>query len=339
MSNDTGYYVGSYIVYVWNIVYTTVFLILTVYKTSCTQKSTIHGYRNRLSNSIKFITISHILFYLLHFATLFPFQPTDTELVQKIFIYSTKFCIVSAECLFYVLLLVRLHSTFNLTSYALSKCSLYIYTMGILLLFLFWILYEFVFYTISVNVPTPSNIQSSGYMCFIIVLCNIILGTVLVYSFNSRLFSLVTSQRRSISPSIAVGNDMYNNEETYEVELNPRQSRLIETIVKVSLLNTIAIIFFQILLILWGLYELDIIENHSNTELLIKQYIMSVSIFVEVFCVYLSFAFNARLYKCLCGRVHTVCHTLCSKTAKKEMKRPKRGHKVTESDANYQFLL
>ena len=311
-------------IYVINIIQSLIFLLLTIVKTSC-DESVKRRPTNKLSNAIRFITIGHILFYFIHFVTSFPFTVTSDALFKYILVVTNKFCIITAECLFYILLLFRLQSTFNLTVYHVPNMVVFLYGTSIGILFILWVLYEFIF----------SNYhQIEGYLCFGLVIHNVMLSTFLIYSFNSRLFNLTTIHRGSLSPSIAVGNDMYNNENAYEVELNPRKNKLVDTIVKTSLLNTISIIFFQILLIFWGLYELDIIA----IEEIYKTYIMSLSILIEVCCVYLIFSFNNKLYKKICGSCHQISHHLCSKMANYKLETNK-PHKVTESASNYQFLL
>eukprot|EP01083_Nonionella_stella_P180117 641460_1 len=211
--------------------------------------------RSDKPTTIKLVTILHILFYCMYFTTLLSFRPLiDQPIIQVIFIGIDKIWIVCSGCSLYVLLLIRLQTTFGVTPYFLSKSVFYHYSLYIASLFVIWTLYAFFAF---------QSTQLKTCFCFGLLTLNITIGSLMMYSFNSRLPNIITPQ----SCSIAIGDDLSHSEYQYEIEWNPRSkssNKWIETIIKTSILSSIAIVCLQILILLWALYEQDTVKAYSN---------------------------------------------------------------------------
>merc|ERR1712048_806024 len=195
------------------------------------------------------------------------------------------------------------------------------YSILIFILFILWILYSFVGSDLLFGDYTVD------YLGYAVISMNLLIGLSFVISHNWRLFGIITFHRKSINPSIAVGNDMTSNEESYEVELNPRQHKLLEASIKASLLNTITVVSLESFVIIWVLYHLEVMDRYNLITLILR----SLSVIVELYCVYLTFPFNSGLYAQLCGCSHNVCKRVCAKVTKAgEI----RKYEPKQSDAN-----
>ena len=334
MATSTDYPLGFYVIDILNIIYAFLLLLLILCKTTCNKRFvTERQIITPLSNTIYYLTISHISFYFIHCIAQFIYAPSESTLIQNACLYSARLCIVFEICSFYVLSLVRLQSTFNLTQFSPSKPTVYSYSVAIIILFFLWIGYSFMSSFVISEHLRETITRELG---FSVIGLNIFIGLSFVYSFNSRLLGIISFYSKSYNGSIAVGNDMYNNEESHEIELNPRQHKLLNAAIKTALLSTITIVMLQLLVSVWILYNLQIIENEHHRYQLIVMSIRSLAVFVELFCVYLTFPFNPTLYMQLCGCSHNLCKYGCARmVAPNDIK----AYESKQSDANYQFLL
>ena len=341
-----------YIVYGFNILYSLSFVVLAIYKSFCNfkpfRKRSI-SIRRRGRNTPRNLGLCLLICYLIVSITEVP-DPSHfgSNVLQIVFKYTPQYGMILSQCLLYMLSLFRLRALFQLTPYRLSDPVNYLYFIIIFVLFLLWTLWEIVSDGDRIAFDT-SNFN--GYLCCGLVLYNVLIAIFLIYSFNTRLSTVISAgnnagrgsraplfHQMSHSESIALGNDMFNNDymEMYEVSLSPRQSNLLDSVIRGSLLNSIAVICVQTTLILWALSEMEILGSEWAADFIVYCIISMLS-FVEVLCVYLGFSFSGRGYRCCCGLIHSGCHLCCAKSVRIEMPRPR--HKATDSIANYEFLM
>jgi len=350
-SFSTSDLMASYIIYSINIACTLVFLGLSLHKSFCNfkpfrKRSTCVPKRGQ--NTPRNLALCVITCYLIAFIADIP----DPSLLQSVLSNGFKYChqygIILSQCLLYILSLSHLRFTFNLTPHRLADPVMYVYFTAIIVLFLSWTVWEILSEGDRIEFDGS---KFDGYLCSGLVLYNMLIAGCLIYSFNVRLSAVISSGGTAVrgsralllfsqsrSESIALGNDMYNNDdmEMYEVPLSARQSSLLDTTIRGALLNTVAVSCVQVILILWALDEMELIGKGWTAQFCIECAISVLSC-LELFCVFLGFTFNGRRYHRCCGLGHHGCHLCCAKTARIELPRP--THKATDSIANYEFLM
>eukprot|EP01084_Bolivina_argentea_P088270 159388_1 len=123
----------------------------------------------------------------------------------------------------------------------------------------------------------------------------------LIYLFNSKLFRLTLSQRRTISTPGSIAS------------LSERQIALLQTITKQVLLGCIMISMLIVLIF--------VVLTYSLTHTFILWFFgWCTTMNIGTLCVYLGFSVNQHIYKCICKPCHFYCGKLCNKIAEHNLK-------------------
>eukprot|EP01084_Bolivina_argentea_P300689 518559_1 len=215
-----------------------------------------------------------------------------------------------------ILMLLRLHFTFKDSAYRSSNSTYYFYFV------------LFGLHAMSVLVlGYLTNLQRDKYEEMKIIsgvistLMGLVVGLSLIYLFIYKLFQIVLSTSN---------NDwnVSNNINNWNVTLDANQEHLLNTIVKQSLLGIVGIISRYIVSAMWFIVSLILGKENWNENIeLIYHYSFAIGTIIEVYCVYLSFAFTKKCYNMSCY----CCHKCCMACSKGKTKR-----RLTQINMDYQ---
>ena len=209
----------------------------------------------------------------------------------------------------YVVLLLRLHNTFQSSNYRITSRRLCLHAVSIIMSFLL----------LFILVPVLGAISYA----FVILVCGlwIVLLTIgyihLLYIFNHNLFLLVLSQRQITM------HRMHRK----SVELDVKQIILLSTIRKHTILGTFMIssnLWFAIYLLALPLFrDTDIASILS--VLLLHMFIMTGPL-----CIYLGFIRNKNVYGRCCSICDKKCEHICIACAEKKLNKQHHDHDQDE---------
>ena len=265
------------------VIYSLIFLIMIIFKFYCIVND----------SKIKRVQIVSITYI---FCIFMGFSFRLIEFITQQILLSLGFYLfvqIGMTCL-YILVLMRLYHTFKDTQYKLSKCSL---TMHPILLIISNIL------TIIASIVDYLDMYPYNFIALSLASFLYMFGmSHLSYHFSHSLFLFVL-----------------NIDENKSGTLGLRQQRYIKTIVKQTILaNWINFAGFLFAIAFVGLSLID--PNRKSVLLvMIRSQIMAISNFIIILCTYLSFTVNGKLYRKICGCCHSQCYKLCKSRASKRI--------------------
>ena len=250
---------------------------------------------------------------------------------------------------FFSLLIFRLYSVFYQTEYQLPTYALVIWSFLLLLIFITYCLFIVDAFG-DLDDDTFNNIVFPS-----LVILNMITGLSLIYAFGAKLWRLAMkmsinsmseykrylttttaaksttftysrSNTKSLrTPTLSARTTMMDDSYQwveYEVELDQKQIQLLKVIVKNALLGWISILVIQIYFIFQWVelnkrthFGWDVWSWYLCTRWILRTVVMSV----EIFCVYLSFSVNKKLFGCLCGKCAKYLQICCQLRMRKKM--------------------
>ena len=204
----------------------------------------------------------------------------------------------------YILSLMRLYHTFKETEHQLSKSKIYMHSLILTVTEIFWILQSVFWMT---------GFEPWNFACAVIAAIIFMVGYChLTYLFNHNLFLLLLAQRGTVTQ---------NTDENVK-ELNVRQKRLLQTIVKQTLLAVIVCIIVAIYSITLLATTLVILVNPDGDHSVANGAVTWIIAFMvngTAICTFLTFSVNGTFYYCFCKKCHSKCDGLCQMTATKYM--------------------
>eukprot|EP01083_Nonionella_stella_P029363 80844_1 len=290
----TAIYTGWLIEWSISIILCVLLLASTIYhfrKLAISQEHTIFL-------SVKIASISYFCAYIIAFALIISElclkltsnEDGSTDHVEDI-VWGIGMLIGGfAELVFYLLLIMRLHSTFKDTVYRSSKYLYYAYILGIIVYAVCGI-----GYVGSVTVDANKLIR----VVFIVIVSaiNLLIRFSLIALFISKLCQLV-----------AETSGAYND--------------MSQTITKHLLLGSFAIVCNTIALAVIGIErvtrDVDELGQKYGTFMYIGIALLGISVWIEMSCAYLGFSFNNTIYFAFCGKCHQRC---CRPIAQRELRR------------------
>ena len=306
--------------------------------------TTICNDRIPVDAALKYLQILHVsgyilcnTFWILYWYILL--NPTGLSSTQRSD-YLVNFNVLAnifwtVGCLsFFSLLILRLYAVFDNTVYQLPNYAFIIWTVLLFLIFICYILFIVDAYG-NLDDDTFNNIVFPS-----LVILNIITGLSLLYVFGAKLFKLAmqmsvhdmnqfssTNQGSTMTMTSDFRTRTTTKDESYkwveyETQLDTKQINLLKAIAKNALLGGIGIMGIQIYFIFqWiELYK----RTHSGWAIwsyyLCTRYILRATVMsIEIFCVYLSFGANKKLYGVLCGKCANRLQLCCQIRIKRKM--------------------
>lgn len=236
---------------------------------------------------------------------------------------------------FNIILILRLYFTFYNTSYQVSKCI-------VLLIFVLISGLIITYICLMMEISSPNITMSDVMIYSLLVLFNIIIGFCLMYLFLSNLFDVAVKQ--SVAVDVAYKRSFMEDDEINSkssltsFEFQPRSIEMLQLIAKHTVLAISSIMIVQIYWIFEGIQQLYKDDDNINiwnynlqtfqTLLIIRMFMRCFAIFIEMFCVYLSFGVNANLYSYICSKCHIKFEHICKKYAKKRIKNENVQYKI-----------
>ena len=216
---------------------------------------------------------------------------------------------------FYLFILARLRISFKDTVYAVPRIYfIVIGTIGALSLVLrtwavlFFDVYIYYWYP---NYPISDHLDNFRKFClkqFYII--DPLIRLIVIYSFNRRLFKLIVLQREDLSNV----DDAASQRDSISSELNDRQSKLVNTITKHTLLICILVIEGLI----WAIWiEVGLSDSTGDADVItvFGDYLFFILSILQLICIYLGFGFAKAWYSRCCSSAHGLCETCCQKIA------------------------
>ena len=274
---DSSLQITFQILSLLGLIYTIYIIFVSLYKRSDT-----------VSKILQSMTIIHVLCYSIRFITFLISATVTTYNIAVIFWYVSEIFWIFGVVTFYSIIIKRLQMTFKNSIYELSKYQIY-------------------FYIILVSIVAPlwgfGCFYAKNYkyiFVFIIAGINAYIGLSVLMIFTNNILKLILSLTKLDSRSY---------------KLDHRQRTLVNTITKNAVLSMFSSLFYEILVIFWGVASLlsRYITKHSEYKfygLLISNILMSLSIWMEIHCIFLSFKYNDNQYKIMCSLCHN-CFYKC----------------------------
>ena len=209
------------------------------------------------------------------------------------------------------LTIMRLYHTFKGSLYEIHKSLTYCYVAYMIILMSSWLSGGYLSYIESFRFARIAI--STGAIVFMIGYAHI------TYKFNHNLFQLVLQQRSTI---------IHNDQET---ELNIRQKKLIQAIVKQTLLACwmcLILIFFAISLTCIAIIN----PPYEGIVAMYGQWVNGLTAIGISITSSLTFAVNGRLYRRICSVCHSKCDKICQSRASKYISN-------NCNSMNYQLML
>lgn len=252
---------------------------------------------------MKWISLIYVIFYTLRYLIhviliiIISYYYNSTRLI-KIDGTFGDIGFIAAHSVFYFLMFARLYYGFKGSVLELSNIVTYGYIISQLLI-------------VGINsfYFTRKHGNGQSIVLIILVICDILLGGFLIYSFTRRLFKLIIMQRDESSSK--------------SIEINDNQKLIINTITKYTLLCSLGIIFRDFQFFASSIIGLI---NYNKDTLIIKlifKYWWTLVLFIELFTVYLSFNFAKDQYKKVCSfcdsRVKSTCNAIAANQINKQI--------------------
>eukprot|EP01084_Bolivina_argentea_P182124 314478_1 len=323
------------------------FCIKNKYETNISQHTICHV---PVSKLLKYLQLFQVLGYVLcniswilywHFLLNTPNLDSEKRMEYKNFLHVLAIIFWAISTLsFFMLLILRLWSVFLGTEYQLPNYAFIIWTVLLTLILAGYILFIVDVYEEKIDDDLFNDIVFPGLM-----ILNIVTGASLLYAFGSKLFALAMKMsihdineyssrmsHKSMTAMTDKSDPSYQWVE-YETSLDSKQINLLKVISKNTLLGGIAILIIQVY---FGFQYVELYKkNHYGWDIwsyyLCTRYILrTVSMCIEIFCVYLSFAVNRKLFKLLCGKCQNRLQLCCQW----KMKR-----KINNTSSTYELSL
>eukprot|EP01084_Bolivina_argentea_P067824 123458_1 len=281
------------------------FLLLFMYQFYC-MKTESH-----MSTLLKFMCIIYVSFYCIRylqasiFVILYPSRNFNDQ-QDEIDTIIGNIGFIIAHTAFYTILLLRLYFAFMGTILILKKCELYSYITSLIII------------TALNSVMLFSNAHNH-ILLFCLIAINVIVGLALIISFTERLFKLVVNQRDFFRTNS--NSDGILKKEC--IPMNRSQLDTISTITRYTLLCSMAIAAKSVALLYYGIF----LAYSTNDELkysiyhLINKWLFMPVLFIEIFCIWLTFGFNVEKYEHCCRILHNECETDCTKLAEHKIRK------------------
>merc|ERR1711933_615326 len=148
-----------------------------------------------------------------------------------------------------------------------------------------------------------------------------------VFRFNCNIFAIALTQQQELkmtsskSQSIQVTDGSTGQQMKKCNSLSDKSLELLSTVIKHSLLGMLmiscSVFMFLYTVIGFWLYEHNDID--MNVRVSLFYWMLCITLIIVTFCMYLGFASNDKIYKCLCKKCHAECHRLCQRMAEKKM--------------------
>jgi len=297
-----------------------VYTIYIIIMTSC-KKS------DKISKKLRYITIIHVLCYSIRFATFFAYimiPKTYNDIQFYVITVSNGFWVLGVV-LFYSLLVFRLYMIFKDSVYHLKRYHIISYIILVALIAPLW--------TLACSLKTNKYIY-----VFAVILINIYIGISVSIIFVKNLLSLVivtsTSTTTVVIQDVKTASSSSGETRSTPVpdtpptpKLDKTQTVLIKTATKTAILCIFGLIFYQVLLIFWGVLNVLIQHDYNVTHygyiaVLISHSLMFISIWMEIHSVYLSFNYNDKQYHTLCCLCHNCMEKCFASSTQKRINEP-----------------
>ena len=200
--------------------------ILTIYRFYYSKAN--RSKKTKTKNHIQIVSILNILCYILFYTSnilsdylYFKFLQNNDITLDAVYYICIILAILSASLaplLFFILMIIRLYTTFYGTIYHTETWVFRLYSIGNILMGLVWIIAWISDITPILNYDYDllevSNFTWVGALDYIIgsilVIMNILFGTSLTYLFISKLFRLIVAQQQSLDFKLDLNNNNYN---------------------------------------------------------------------------------------------------------------------------------
>ena len=220
-------------------------------------------------------------------------------------------------------LLCQLHTTFEKTTYAITRNILKILSICIVC--------HAMFIVIGLVISAVELGDHSWIFLGISIFTTIILSSIISFMFSNRLFTLMINLRQSIInndlnnksvspspsivpvPSVSSINDSininiqsnYDNNSDINISLSDKQVKLLKTITK----HTVLILFITVMLCSYFICHSILYQFEIDNEIIVVflWYIIDGSTLTIPICLWLSFIFGKKEYNFLCSQCHSCC--------------------------------
>eukprot|EP01083_Nonionella_stella_P111969 328836_1 len=221
-------------------------------------------------------------------------------------------CFVIGNGVFYLIMITRLKIGFEQTQYKLSQSKLILLIVLLVTLITINILY----YLIKSNgVDDPSLVNDRNLQRWntddvhttffiLLVLNNLILATILVYSFVKNIALMIIAQHGNCTPHEVSSGRQRNS-------LSEHQLNLLSIAVRYALLCSIAIICTNIQFTGWILFSFDVFEGDPLGAIwfsIVNEWLWDVVLITNFLCILLTFyKITKQVYQCACSSCHSCC--------------------------------
>ena len=297
------------------IVYLSLFAVLSIYKLWIShvvygKKKQMAQNQNKPMMSIRILFTIYILCYILSFIFALSSWSMLRDYHSKLWTLPDRFTTVTSLavsmhilslCLYYIIMLVWLYTTFKNTSFNINKYMLFIpYGIGLILMSIFISLY--LYYKAQTNLWEKSNQFFYPNFLIAVAIINSTIGLSIIYLFVSRLRKIMVSAH-------------------FETEKN--DELLMHLMTKLTTLGCVSIIFVVSDIIAVVVYQLIVEDDRDWMFGLVLWYSQTLVVFIEILCLYLTFNINKGLYDKLCYGCHEMFKRRTERKVTEERNRQK----------------
>ena len=289
-----------------SIIFLSVFAIIAFYKLWFAHLRSSKKADNKPKLSIRILFTVYISCYISSFIlSLYSFRLLRDYHATLWLLPASKFTILASFavamhvlslCLYYIIMLVWLYSTFDGTSFSFNKMRLIVpYGIGLCTMSAGAVLY--LYYKAQTNVFQKSSDYYYPIFLIMVVVINTVIGISIIGLFVGRLRRLI----------VASDDD--------EV--------IIHLMTKLTCLGGISITFVAIDCITISVHQLIVEEDRDWMVAIILWYSQAVVVWIEVICLFLTFRINKGIYDRLCCGCHMVLTKSIMRKVNKERRKCK----------------
>ena len=269
-----------------------------------------HSLSKPISSIMKWISLIYVIFYTIRYlenlTLIIIMDYHNSNSLKSIEKTGGDIGFVAAHSLFYLLMFARLYYGFLGSAMELSKIVAYGYIFS-----------QFIIICINSFYFTRDHGDGASVVLIILVICDLLLGAFLIYSFTKRLFQLVIMQRDEVHYKRDISVDTIISS---PIEINDNQKVIMDTITKYTLLCSLGIVVRDCQFFAASIVGLINYKSTLITKLVFK-YWWTLVLFTELFTVYLSFNFAKKEYNAVCSCCHSRLKSTCNAIAGTKIKK------------------
>lgn len=219
---------------------------------------------------------------------------------------------------FYLFMFLQLYHSFKQSQYKISQRMIRTHAVLSLIAEIFFIMWAALDFSEEI-VPNSSYWWKQIAVVFagLVFLLNV---THLVFTFNRNLFLLITARSQThrklaIPPSPCDDVPELGRQSTLDVQ----QHKMLNMIVKNTVLNTMDIGLGFLLCFLWSLLSLVDPDGQLESLSIIRLWLLLLLVIVTTTAMLLSFVKESKLYNPLCKKCDSGCRNLCENLAENKL--------------------